>query len=901
MIEDYLKMVAQIRGEHSPLGPDHYPCVEAMLLDQGTRYTRVAPPDDVPHRGPMRECFRNAVDLAAVDRGMTYVEGFARSGSLFPMHHAWCVDSAGVVHDPTWETGVEYLGIPFSTSEVMSRLSRAKVYGLLDMMNPANHDLLRRSAMKTTAEADRGGVMLALVPSKAATQRLMEASGATEPEDEQHITLAYFGTLGEEIPDDERTRDTVYNHALGAAALFAPMNGAVSGWGIFNNEQDTLVALWSIPGVNGLRQHLVHELSLVGIAAKNNYSFNPHQTMSYADPGSLKMPQRLDPRVESDFRVLVLSWGQEWIEIPLTGFRVEARDYTRGGNPDNPGQFSSQDRGHRKKDRKSEDSKPTTRSTPGGGSGASSTPSGGSGTTQRSQDTSQPAGRSTSKSGVPLGKKTVTGAPDMTETLAHLGLKPNLKPTFADGEHTAPSYETAADKESLTEVERAQYGDQYGKFLPKGKYLEGDPRNEPEFERVLAEKEALSNHYVSGAAPLNVAESNDAEWFDPANQEEINRWRENGEGGQTSDLYDRLTPKAGTKGKVWSPERRKVHQKILRDMQQQYKGYPREGKCIVMAGPPGAGKSTALKKFGKETFGLEVTQDKSDPRPAQNYVTINPDDFKDFIPVDEERYPGLEPNELASIKHEESSFLAEMATQYFMSRGYNVVIDITLGKESSAARKYYDPYAEDYDYQVLLVDGDMANSRNNAGLRYKAPDKKTGKRTYSGRFLTMDLIESNAPRSGQWRSKNAEEFHKFIKRDRVSASYVFDPYAPDKGMQPATAAIHAKASLSGKIRVKKEAQMSGFQTTEITEKIEAFGAGQVTEAELIEFLTTHDYSGGEKCPHQPGTPEWWDWWEGNGYQAGTFDEVLLARNSGRLSWDVFNKVNDALATGSLPE
>jgi hypothetical protein len=31
------------------------------------------------------------------------------------------------------------------------------------------------------------------------------------------------------------------------------------------------------------------------------------------------------------------------------------------------------------------------------------------------------------------------------------------------------------------------------------------------------------------------------------------------------------------------------------------------------------------------------------------------------------------------------------------------------------------------------------------------------------------------------------------------------------------------------------------------------------------------------------TPEGWDWAENNGYQPGTFDEVLTARNIGLLA------------------
>lgn len=695
------------------------------------------------------------------------------------------------------------------------------------------------------AAADTNGVMVALVPSERASQALLDHSGGTEPLENQHITLVYLGTLGEEVEDSPEIRGRVANVVGTIATRWAPLNGEVNGWGVFQNESNVLVALWNIPGINGLRQALVDDLRQVGLPVKPNFSYTPHQTMGYFEMATdIQVPARMEFPVRDDFMAITLHWGGEVTTFPLSGIRKVAKAPVRGGNPDNPGQFSKEDRGYRKKDRSEKtDDKSKTETDP---------------QEARERAQQEPKERQPQES-----TPSTSEAPDTTER-----------------GYTGVRYDDS--KPSFTEEERKAHGDWYGHFLPEGKYPEGDPRNEPEFERIMEEKTALSDRYV------NPSEEDLA----------------NGIGGQTEDLYDKVYDPASGKSNIYKPERARQHQAILKQMLDTYKDYPREGKAIVMAGPPGAGKSSFLKAHGREVFGVEVEEEKGKP-PARNFVTINPDDFKEFIEVEPERYPGLEENELAAIKHEESSHLAKMATQIFMEAGYNVIIDITMGSAASATRKYYEPYADKYDFQVALVDGDMRNSLNNAGLRYKACDKQTGKRTYSGRFLPMSLIESNAPTKEGFRSKNAEQFLEFIKHDRVSSAVVYDPYNPEAGVQDAKAAVHqaekvakAAASLGIDLRssiLRTEGMMKmANETTEITQVIEQFSSGAITEEELVEKLVNWEYAAQDACPHTPGSPEWWQWHEDNGYQPGTFDEVLLARNKGLLPWETFNKINDAL-------
>jgi hypothetical protein len=79
-------------------------------------------------RGPMRQCFMNAVKMATSGRLVTYCEGFAL-GSTMPMLHAWCVDREGRVLDPTWPyPDAAYHGVPFKLDYVLRRVVKAECY-----------------------------------------------------------------------------------------------------------------------------------------------------------------------------------------------------------------------------------------------------------------------------------------------------------------------------------------------------------------------------------------------------------------------------------------------------------------------------------------------------------------------------------------------------------------------------------------------------------------------------------------------------------------------------------------------------------------------------------------------------------------------------------------------------
>lgn len=62
---------------------------------------------------------------------MFYCEGFAVPPDLFPIEHAWLVDSNGCVIDPTWKDGTDYFGVVLRKDFVLNHMLKTKKYGIL--------------------------------------------------------------------------------------------------------------------------------------------------------------------------------------------------------------------------------------------------------------------------------------------------------------------------------------------------------------------------------------------------------------------------------------------------------------------------------------------------------------------------------------------------------------------------------------------------------------------------------------------------------------------------------------------------------------------------------------------------------------------------------------------------
>lgn len=131
----YLEGMKKLCEYRKELYNPTYCCIEEFVMENGREFE--APgrwPDEPAQRGPMGQCFMNATSLA-LHSDLAYVEGYAVKADLpFPLLHAWCVDEAGSVIDPTWgDGGLCYYGVCFSDNYLKRIINERGYYGLLDV------------------------------------------------------------------------------------------------------------------------------------------------------------------------------------------------------------------------------------------------------------------------------------------------------------------------------------------------------------------------------------------------------------------------------------------------------------------------------------------------------------------------------------------------------------------------------------------------------------------------------------------------------------------------------------------------------------------------------------------------------------------------------------------------
>lgn len=218
-----------------------------------------------------------------------------------------------------------------------------------------------------------------------------------------------------------------------------------------------------------------------------------------------------------------------------------------------------------------------------------------------------------------------------------------------------------------------------------------------------------------------------------------------------------------------SPARQIVHRDIRERVLDSFSDVPQERRAIVLAGPPGAGKSYK----SRQILG------------GEKWAVIDPDEFKlallrqalndgsfhawikpPEIAAREEAGEWFAPLEHASLVHEESSLLAKDVQRATLASGANVVIDAVLSNEDSARQMGQRLSAAGYKVRVVDVEVPLEVSRDSARTRHveayrSALDERartSGVEPLGGRWVPSEYIESVFDRStGRARSQaNAE-------------------------------------------------------------------------------------------------------------------------------------------------
>lgn len=211
-------------------------------------------------------------------------------------------------------------------------------------------------------------------------------------------------------------------------------------------------------------------------------------------------------------------------------------------------------------------------------------------------------------------------------------------------------------------------------------------------------------------------------------------------------------------GKVWTTERKALHKEILTKLlttDEHGDPLPRDvtdPKLVLVGGPSGGGKGSITRSY-----------------PSKGFVVIDADAIKAELLKRE----GL-PLSMAAFVHEESSYLAKMATQAALARGQSVLIDGTmkkpgLEKDMGSLGAALKAKANGYRVETHVVDLPVETSAIRVAQRYlDAESAHPG----TGRFVPAKVARGHA--DSEYGSGTLRTVAGLKKRGLVDGSRVVD-------------------------------------------------------------------------------------------------------------------------------
>lgn len=203
-------------------------------------------------------------------------------------------------------------------------------------------------------------------------------------------------------------------------------------------------------------------------------------------------------------------------------------------------------------------------------------------------------------------------------------------------------------------------------------------------------------------------------------------------------------------GRIPTPARAQLHQRLLSEARAEVPDVERSRRAYVLAGPPGAGKSTVLKQLLDEDERKKyLTIDADDFKKAllaeavadgSYQATIKPQQIRDLEAQGEKFFP----LELASLVHEESSYLALALRNDAIARGENIIIDTVLKDPAGALRMGEQLKQAGYTVQVIDVEVPYEVSEERIRGRWERAytDALEGRNTEGGRWVPSEYARA---------------------------------------------------------------------------------------------------------------------------------------------------------------
>lgn len=128
--DDTLANPSFVMGLSSRLHGD----AQRYVAAYGQHWTAAKLPSNVEHGTP-KECYKNASLLVMMRDDLSFVEGFAKTGKIGDLvfAHAWAVDRAGNVIDPTWSEpeNAHYFGVKYERKAYLRHMVKTRFFGVL--------------------------------------------------------------------------------------------------------------------------------------------------------------------------------------------------------------------------------------------------------------------------------------------------------------------------------------------------------------------------------------------------------------------------------------------------------------------------------------------------------------------------------------------------------------------------------------------------------------------------------------------------------------------------------------------------------------------------------------------------------------------------------------------------
>lgn len=208
--------------------------------------------------------------------------------------------------------------------------------------------------------------------------------------------------------------------------------------------------------------------------------------------------------------------------------------------------------------------------------------------------------------------------------------------------------------------------------------------------------------------------------------------------GMTSDKLHATevgTDRHGNPILAWSPERTRVHQRIVDELyRRNFANVPSDGRAVVTGGPGGAGKSTVL----VESLGPDL----------KKYGQVNPDDAKEILARDglTPRVEGLSPLETSALVHEESAHIAKLLANRAYAEKKNVAWDISMSSPRAVKSRLNDLRRHGYtDVSAIFVDVPVGIATRRAVERWRlGVDEWRAGRGLGGRYFPPRDIQKTS-------------------------------------------------------------------------------------------------------------------------------------------------------------